>query len=158
VTAPDPDDPLVCINTRAAGGPATCEPNLGHCARCEMCKHACTCHKLTPLDKALLASALDAYAQHVGATNWKAFTDVVPQHVADNAYECTYAAVTPLLAEIRRLTASPDPARYPAARELVDAWNRRTDDEQLALADQFLERQQAALRCALGHCTTKEKP
>lgn len=104
MTAPDPDDPLVCINTRAAGGGPTCEPNRGHCVRCEMCKHACACPKLTELDKSMLTLALDAYAQHAGGANWKAFTDTVPQHVADNAYECTYAAVAPLLAEIRRLT------------------------------------------------------
>jgi len=155
VTASDSNDPLVCINTRAAGEPSTCDPNLGHCVRCELCKHACTCRKLTPLDKAMLTSALDAYAQHVGATDWKALTDVVPQHVADNAYECTAAAVDPLLAEIRRLTTNPDPAMLPVARELVDAWNRHTDEEQLALAEKWLGHQQAAVRCAMGQCTTK---
>lgn len=155
MTAPDPMDPLVCLNTRAAGGRPTCDPDRGHCEACELCKRACACRKLTPLDQAMLTTALDAYAQHVGGADWKAFTDTVPQHVADNAYRCTLAAATPLLAEIRRLTVSPDPAMIPSARELVDAWNRRTPDEQLALAAQFLDRQEHALRCAMGRCTTK---
>lgn len=85
MTAPDPNDPLVCINTRAAGGGPTCDPNRGHCVRCQLCKHACGCRKLTPLDESMLALALDAYAKHAGGSDWKTFTDRVPQHVADNA-------------------------------------------------------------------------
>lgn len=101
MTAPDP---LVCINTRAAGAAPTCEPNRGHCVRCQMCKHACTCRQLTELDKTMLATALDAYSQHAGGTDWETFTNRVPQHVADNAFECVLAGAEPLLAEIRRLT------------------------------------------------------
>jgi hypothetical protein len=154
MTTPDPDDPLVCINTRLAGGGPTCgEPESAHCDGCRMCKHGCTCR-----DNDWLDQALDAFARHAGAPSWNALVDVISHHTAENYRAEITAAIAPLQDEIRRLTASPDPARYPAARELVDAWNRRTDDEQLALADQFLERQQAALRCALGHCTTKEKP
>jgi len=106
MTDPDSVDPVDCINARMAGEPSECgEPESDHCESCRFCKHACTCGKLTALDEAMLALALDAYAQHAGGADWKAFCDRVPQHVADNAYECTLAAATPLLGEIRRLTA-----------------------------------------------------
>lgn len=155
-TAPDPDDPLVCINTRAAGGRPTCKPDLGHCEGCELCKHACACHKPTPLDKETLRAALDAHAVRHGYSTWHAYTQTRSPFIWQAALNTITAAIAPLQARIRRLTASPDPACMPSARELVDAWNRRTDEEQLALAAQFLERQEHALRCALGRCTTKE--
>jgi hypothetical protein len=132
-----------------------------------MCPGACTCCKPTPLDKQWLIVALDAYAKASGVGSWAAWA-AVPEDLDEAMLGGTYrvgtevihdliaATISPLLEEIRRLTASPDPARYPSARELVDAWNRRTDDEQLALADQFLERQEHAIRCAMGRCTTME--
>lgn len=42
MTAPDP---LVCLNSRAAGGDTTCgEPESAHCENgCEMCPGTCTC-------------------------------------------------------------------------------------------------------------------
>lgn len=154
MTAPDP---LECLNSRAAGGPTKCgEPESAHCVDgCEMCPGACTCHRPTPLDNETLRAALDAFARHRGAHNWNALADVTANHVAQSYRAEVAAAIAPLQAQIRRLTASPDPAMLPSARELVDAWNRRSDDEQLALAGQFLERQQAAVCCAMGRCTTK---
>jgi hypothetical protein len=150
-------DPLDCLNSRVAGGEPEChELDSAHCEGCALCPGFCTCHKPTPLDEAMLAAALDAFARHGGAVSWRALDDVISHHTAESYRGDVTAAIAPLQAEIRRLTASPDPAMLPSARELVDAWNRRTDDEQLALAAQFLERQEHALRCALGRCTTKE--
>ncbi len=159
MTTPDPMDPLVCINTRLAGGDPTCNTlESDHCDGCRMCPgHGnCVCRNATPLDKLWLTAALNAYAQHGGAVSWRALNDVISHHTAESYRGDVAAAIAPLQAEIRRLTASPDPAMLPSARELVDAWNRRTPDEQLALAAQFLDRQEHAVRCAMGRCTTKE--
>lgn len=65
-----------------------------------------------PRDEEPLALALDAYAQHAGGTGWKTFSGRVPQHVADNAYECVAAGAAPLLAEIRRLTAEVETLKH----------------------------------------------
>jgi hypothetical protein len=130
VTALDPNDPLVCLNFRAAGEPPTCLPNRGHCVRCQLCKHACECRTLTTLDEQHLATALDAYARHAGATDWDTFADRVPQHVADNAYECVLAGAEPLLAEIRRLTTEADRlrAQVQELRAEVNRLNRLHDE------------------------------
>jgi hypothetical protein len=145
MTAPDP---LVCLNSRAASHKTTCgEPASAHCSDCLMCPGACGCPKPNPFDQAWLKSALESYAKHHGAREWQ---------VPEEERAGIAAAIAPLLVEIRRLTASPDPAHLPSARDLVDAWNRRAADEQLALADRFLELQRHALRCAQGRCTTKE--
>lgn len=150
MTAPDP---LECLNSRAASERTTCgEPDSAHCQDCEMCPGACTCPPPTLLDDTWLRAALDAFAVWAGAKNWRTLDGVTEQHSADNTRAVIAAAIAPLQAEIRRLTASPAPACYPSARELVDAWNRRTEDEQLALAARFLDHQERALRCAMGSC------
>lgn len=147
MTAPDP---LECLNSRAAAERTTCgEPGSAHCEGCTMCPGACTCYQPTPLDNETLRAALDSYAVFAGAVSWQAYVDVTPDYIVDGARRSTAAAIAPLQARIRRLTV------LPSARELVDAWSRRTPDEQLALAGQFLERQEHALRCAMGRCTTK---
>jgi len=120
-----------------------------------MCDGACTCRRATPLDRQWLTAALDAFAQHGGAMSWEALLSVMSHSTAEYHRANVTASVAPLQDEIRRLTASPDPAMLPSARELVDAWNRRTGDEQLALAEKWLGHQQAAVRCAMGQCTTK---
>lgn len=151
-------DPLECLNSRAAASEPTCgEPESAHCVDgCEMCPGACTCHKPTPLDNETLRAALDAYAARHGYSTWHAYTQARSPFIWQAALNTITVAIAPLQTRIRRLTASPDPARYPSARELVDAWNRRTHDEQLALADRFLELQHHAIRCAEGRRTTKE--
>jgi len=158
MTARDQVDPVACINARMAGEPPQCgEPDSDHCEGCQSCPGLgnCVCRNASPLDKKWLAAALDAFAQHGGATNWQALCDVTSHHTAESYRSDVAAAIAPLQDEMRRLTASPDPACYPSARELVDTWNRRTDEEQLALAEKWLGHQQAAVRCAMGQCTTK---
>jgi len=158
VTASDPNDPLVCINARMAGEPPQCgEPDSDHCEGCLSCPGLgnCVCRNASPLDQQWLAAALDAFAQHGGATSWQALADVSSHTTAEHYRADVAAAITPLQDEIRRLTIGSDPAMLPAARELVDGWNRRTDEEQLALAEKWLGHQQTAVRCAMGQCTTK---
>lgn len=55
-------------------------------------------------------------------------------------------------AEIDRLTASPDPATHPSARNLVDLWDRLDDTERLNFAARVLDAQQANALCAIGRC------
>lgn len=70
-----------------------------------MCVGACTCRNASPLDKAWLAKALDAFARHGGARDWNALSDVVSHHCAESYRADIAAAISPLQAEIRRLTA-----------------------------------------------------
>lgn len=103
MTAPDP---LQCLNSRAAADQSTCgEPESAHCEGCEMCPGACTCHRPTPLDNETLHAALDAFARHGGATNWEALVDVVSHTTAESYRADIAAAIAPLQARIRRLTA-----------------------------------------------------
>ena len=51
MTAPDPDDPLVCLTSRSNGGPITCgAPVSEHCSACLACTWAlnatCACPPL----------------------------------------------------------------------------------------------------------------
>lgn len=104
MTAPDPMDPLVCINTRMAGGPPTCtEPEGAHCDGCRFCPGSCTCLRATPLDKYWLDAALDAFARRGGAANWQALGDVISHSCAESYRSDITAAIAPLLDEIRRL-------------------------------------------------------
>lgn len=104
MTAPDPMDPLVCINTRLAGGEPTCDQlESDHCEGCRFCPGSCTCLRAAPLDKYWLAAALDAYAQHGGATSWNALNDVISHHTAESYRGDVAAAIAPLVDEIRRL-------------------------------------------------------
>jgi uncharacterized small protein (DUF1192 family) len=103
MTAPDP---LGCLNSRAAAERTTCgEPDSAHCDDCAMCPGACTCHKPTPLDTETLNDALNAFARHGGATSWNALVDVVSHTTAESYRSDIAAAVAPLQARIRRLTA-----------------------------------------------------
>lgn len=54
MTVPDPNDPLVCINTRLAGGEPTCNTlESDHCEGCRMCPGLgnCTCATPSPWKK-----------------------------------------------------------------------------------------------------------
>lgn len=124
MTAPNPDDPLVCINTRLVGGEPTCNQlEIDHCEGCRMCPGLgnCICRNATPLDKAWLAAALDAFAQHGGAPNWTALCDVISHSTAEHHRADVAAAVSPLQAEIRRLTAQREQLRNDLDAEIQDA-------------------------------------
>ena len=104
MTTPDPVDPVVCINARMVGRPPECgEPESAHCEGCRMCPGLgnCTCRQSDPW----LATALDSFAHNHGAHNWAALNDVVSHNTADTYRDGIAAAIAPLQAEIRRLTA-----------------------------------------------------
>lgn len=116
MTAPDPDapvDPVVCINARMAGADPQCGfPESDHCEGCLSCPGPgnCTCRNASPLDKHWLAEALEAFAKHAGSVSWNALCDVISHSTAEHYRADVAAAIAPLLAEIHRLTASPDSA------------------------------------------------
>lgn len=157
MTAPDP---LECMAVRAAHDESLCsEPESAHCQRCELCPGACICPReltpgkyrmavevevdehgfIYPHDTALMLTAEWWQQRNASFTETSAYAAILAgrrNRAAET--ERLRGQVQEQQAELNRLTVSPDPAMLPSARELVDAWNRRTDTEQLALADQFL--------------------
>lgn len=177
MTAPDP---LECLALRTVLDERLCTAlESEHCHRCQLCPGSCACtvapelkpgkYRVTveldvdehgfvyPHDTTQMLTAdwwLKHNASFVDTSAYNAMLAGRRNRAAET--ERLRGQVQQLQAEVNRLTASPDPAMIPSARELVDAWNRRTPDEQLALAAPFLERQEHAIRCAMGRCTTKE--
>lgn len=122
MTDPNPNDPLVCLNTRMVGEQPTCgEPESAHCQGCLMCPGLgnCVCRNNSPADKQWLAVALDAFARHGGSTGWDALVDVISHSTAEHHRANIAAAIAPLQDEIRRLTGT--------ITDLMDAMNVATD-------------------------------
>lgn len=97
-------DPLVCINARMVGLEPQCgEPESAHCEGCRMCPGLgnCTCRQTDPW----LAKALDAFARNGNHANWQALDSRISRSCAESYRSDIAAAIAPLLAEIRRLTA-----------------------------------------------------